>query len=315
MVGDDGAPCRNGWQAYGLHMTGTAAATAETAAATAETAATGTRVNGTDAGGGGGGGGPSSNATRRTSSGGRAKNGGNKRQAVFESDPDDPTTAAPKPFQWLTKGFAFVKRMFTFVIIPFFKFVRNTFFQTRSLDDTVVDVSETHLTVSEVKYSPPPTPPPAPTTTTTTAATASTTGAATDSSDSVDGRSADGGRVDGDDKRRPSSSKRETGVVGDDRCGGGGGARPDDDRVTAADLLEATAAADHALPANADRYLRMVSDGLNDVGVHVAFVRRAFACCAGPVEPRSGAALIDWDRTRARAHNVTVTAHACGRRS
>lgn len=276
IVGDDGAPCRNAWQTYGLYMTGSSEA----------------------------GGTPTRNATgpAKTSSRGNPKNN-SKRQAVFDSEPNDPGTgggggsATPKPFQWLTKTFAFIKRMFTFVIIPFFKFVRNTFFQTRSSDDTVVDVSETHLTVSEVKFEPPP----------------SSTEKVTAAAAAADGFP--GG--DGDKSKRHASTPtgRETHAADVTACGAG------DDRVTVADLVAAGAAppADddgrHPLSPNARRYLRMVSDGLKDVGVNAAFVRRAFACCGrhGLFGSPADHVVIDWDRTPARAHNVTVSPHACGR--
>lgn len=290
-VGDDGTPCRNGWQAYGLYMTGTAAGSAAQNGTAATRNATSSTAGGTA--------GPK-----------RTKNA-SKRQAVFDSDPDDPTAGAPpRPFQWLTKSFAFIKRMFTFVIVPFFKFVRNTFFQTRSLDDTVVDVSETHLTVSEVKFEPHSVPAMTPTTTTTaaTTATATTAAAAPALTDSVDNFADDGG----DERRTSSSAKRETTGGGHDRCVGR--TRSDDRRVAAEDLLATGAApVDDALSPNAKRYLRMISDGLNDVGVDVVLVRRAFACCDRPTEGPGDIVLIDWDRTRARPHNVTFSPHACGR--
>jgi len=271
IVGDDSAPSRNGWQAYGLYLGGPMVATVDAANVASK---------------------PSANVSTTS---GRTKNN-SKRQAVFDSDLDDTASGnagQPKSFQWLTKSFAFMKRMFTFVIIPFFKFVRNTFFQTRSLDDTVVDVSETHLTVSDVKFEPP-----SSVTTTTVAASESTSD--DDSDNKVNRRSS-------------SSSKRET--DDDSRCGG---ARTDDDRVTAADLVAAgsapTLAIDNALSPNVKRYLRMVSDGLNDVGVNAAFVKRAFACCSrGPFNPQADVAVIDWERTRAHAHDVTVSPHVCGR--
>uniref|UniRef100_A0A2S2Q1V3 Uncharacterized protein n=1 Tax=Sipha flava TaxID=143950 RepID=A0A2S2Q1V3_9HEMI len=262
-VGDDGAPCRNAWQAYGLYMTGSADA------------------SGTPA------------ETSRSRD--RPRNNG-KRQAVFDSEPNDKgtgdgsSTTTPKPFQWLTKTFAFVKRMFTFVIIPFFKFVRNTFFQTRSSDDTVVDVSETHLTVSEVKFEPPP------------------PSKVTAADDFPDGDS------DKSKRHASTSSEREANGADDRPC------RAVSERVSVADLVAAgatTAADDHPLSPNAGRYLRMVSDGLNDVGVNAAFVRRAFACC-GRHElfgPPADHVVIDWHRTPARAHNVTVSPHVCGRTS
>lgn len=301
VVGDDGAPCRNGWQAYGVYMTGGGEspppATTMAATTTAATTTAATPANATVR--------PKTPSARNTS----------KRQAVFDSDGDDPATAAPpKPFQWFSKTFAFLKRMFTFVIIPFFKFVRNTFFQTRSVDDTVVDVSETHLTVSDEKYDPP-TP-----TAATAADVASTTVAAAAASTDFAGADDDDNDVD---KRQSSASKRETDVGvgggGQDRCGAAAA-----DRLTAADLVSAdavAAAADGAkatagreLSPNARRYLRLVTDGLNDVGVDAAFVRRAYACCARPFESgRSAAATLDWDRNRAVAHNVTVTPHVCGR--
>lgn len=289
MIGDDSVPCRNGWQAYGLYITGSTEATTAVNVSTTTTAKPST--NGTVAG-----------KTSTTKDGG-VKSKSNKRQAVYETpEPEDPSTAPPKPFQWVTKTFAFIKRMFTFVIIPFFKFVRNTFFQTRSMDDTVVDVSETHMTVSDVKYTPPPSLPLSTTTTTSTATTSLN----------------DLGDVDVVDvKRRSSSSiKRETdggGGAGDERCS------VNDDRVTAVDLVGPMAPAvdDNNLMPNAGNYLRMVSDGLNDVGVSVAFVRRAFACCRHPLlplEPRTGV-VIDWDRALARAHNITVSPQTCGRRT
>lgn len=276
IVGDDSVPCRNGWQAYGLYLTG------PVATVTVETTTT---VGTADVVGGK----PSMNAT--TASRKARKNG--KRQAVFESDLDDPASggaAPPKSFQWFSKTFAFVKRMFTFVIIPFFKFVRNTFFQTRSLDDTVVDVSETHLTVSDIKFEPP--------------SSAATVAAGESTSDGDSNNKVN---------RRSSSSKRET--DDDDRCSGG---RADDDRVTAADLMAAgsapAVAVDDVLSPNAKRYLRIVSDGLNDVGVNAAFVKRAFACCSrGPFDSRIDVPVIDWQRTRGRAHDVTVSPHVCGR--
>ncbi|XP_003241379.1 uncharacterized protein LOC100573224 [Acyrthosiphon pisum] len=270
-VGDDSVPCRNGWQAYGLYLSGPMATTVDAANAVGK---------------------PSTNASTTS---GRTKNN-SKRQAVFDSDLDEPAPGGAgqsKSFQWLTKSFAFMKRMFTFVIIPFFKFVRNTFFQTRSLDDTVVDVSETHLTVSDVKFEPP-------------SSVATVTVAASESSSDDDSDN----KVN---RRSSSSSKRET--DDDSRCGG---TRTNDDRVTAADLVAAgsapTVAVDDALSPNAKRYLRMVSDGLNDVGVNAAFVKRAFACCSrGPFDPRADVAVIDWDRTRAHAHDVTASPHVCGR--
>lgn len=282
LVGDDSAPCRNGWQAYGLYLTGPSTTTTTVDAANAT-------------------GKPPRNATaasRRT-----AKNN-SKRQAVFESDPDDTSSGGgsgpSKSFQWFSKTFAFIKRMFTFVIIPFFKFVRNTFFQTRSLDDTVVDVSETQLTVSDIEYEPAPS----------SAATVTVAAAAAgEPSSNVDES------VSKVNRRSSSSSKRET--DDDSRCGGA--ARAGDDRVTAADLVAAagsgtTVAVDDALSPNAKRYLRMVSDGLNDVGVNAAFVKRAFACCSrGPFDPRADMPVIDWDRTRAHSHDVIVSPHVCGR--
>lgn len=277
-VGDDGAPCRNAWQAYGLYMTGLADAGGKPP------------LNAT---------GPS--AAKTTSSRSKPKNN-NKRQAVFDSEPDDPGTggsasSTPKPFQWLTKSFAFVKRMFTFVIIPFFKFVRNTFFQTRSLDDTVVDVSETHLTVSDVKFEP-------------SSSTVVTAAAAVARDFPVDDEDA---AADDKNKRRSSSTSSKREINGaDDPCGAGS------ERVTVADLLAASAAPsanDDPVSPNARRYLRMVSDGLNDVGVNAAFVRRAFACCGRHRLFGSPVAnvVIDWNRTRAQAHNVTVSPHVCGR--
>lgn len=259
IVGDDGAPCRNGWQTYGLYMTGT-----PTTTPTTPTTRTPTRTGTRSADG----------ATRSAG----------KRQAVFDSDADDPAAAAPpKPFQWLTKTFAFIKRMFTFVIVPFFKFVRNTFFQTRSTDDTVVDVSETHLTVSEIKFEP----------VSATATAAATGGNVT----SLDSAGAD------------SPSKRE--ASDRQRCDGDGGGG-----VTATDLLASGAAAgtavDGALSPNAGRYLRMVTEGLNQAGVNAAIVRRAFACCGGRATP-ADVVLVDWDRARAAVHSATVSAHACGR--
>lgn len=270
-VGDDSVPCRNGWQAYGLYLSGTVAKAVDAANAAGK---------------------PLTNATTPS---GRTKNN-SKRQAVFDSESDDTGSGGAgqsKSFQWLTKSFAFIKRMFTFVIIPFFKFVRNTFFQTRSLDDTVVDVSETHLTVSDVKFEPP-----SSVATATVAASESTSG--DESENKVNRRSS-------------SSSKRET--DDDSRCGG---TRTNDDRVTAADLVAAgsapTVAVDDALSPNAKRYLRMVSDGLNDVGVNAAFVKRAFACCSrGPFDPQADVVVIDWDRARAHAHDVNVSPHVCGR--
>lgn len=274
-VGDDSAPCRNGWQAYGVYLSGPVASTVDAAKAAKVAKAT---VK------------PSTNATTTS---GRAKNN-SKRQAVFDSETDDTASGGAgqsKSFQWLSKSFAFIKRMFTFVIIPFFKFVRNTFFQTRSLDDTVVDVSETHL--SEVKFDPPSS------VATVTVAASEPTSSGDDSENKVN--------------RRSSSSKRET--DDDSRCGD---TRINDDRVTAADLVAAgsapTVALDDALSPNAKRYLRMVSDGLNDVGVNAAFVKRAFACCSrGPFDPRADVAVIDWDRTEAHAHDVTVLPHVCRR--
>lgn len=271
-VGDDSVPCRNGWQAYGLYLSGPMATTVDAVNAAGK---------------------PSTNASTTS---GRTKNN-SKRQAVFDSDLDDTASAGgagqSKSFQWLTKSFAFMKRMFTFVIIPFFKFVRNTFFQTRSLDDTVVDVSETHLTVSDVKFDPP-----------SSVATATVAASESNSDDDSDNKV---------NRRSSSSSKRET--DDDSRCGG---TRTNDDRVTAADLVAAgsapTVAVDDALSPNAKRYLRMVSDGLNDVGVNAAFVKRAFACCSrGPFDQRADVAVIDWDRTRAHAHDLTTSPHVCGR--
>lgn len=303
MVGDDGAPSRNGWQAYGVYMTGglrpstsPAASTAAPATTlvvtpTATPAATPTATP---------------TVTTATVAPATAKNT-SKRQAVFDSDGDEPATAAPpppKPFQWFSKSFAFLKRMFTFVIIPFFKFVRNTFFQTRSVDDTVVDVSETHLTVSDDRYDPPP------------ASTAATAAAVTD----LPGADRDNDVA----KRQSSASKRETDGGGGDRCGAAAA-----DRVVAADLVSvdavaaAAAVADGATAAtgrgelspNARRYLRLVADGLNDAGVDAAFVRRTYACCARPFGPgrSAAAAVLDWDRSRAAAHDVTVAPHVCGR--
>lgn len=220
-----------------------------------------------------------------------------KRQAVYESDSDGPSAggATPqKPFQWLSKTFAFIKRAFTFVIIPFFKFVRNTFFQTRSMDDTVVDVSETHLTVSEVKFAA------SPTTTPTTANTSMTIVVESLRSDDTSGHV---GLNDGDgDEPQRRSSKRET-TSGGDGCAAAAG-RAHNDRVTTSDLLDVGTQSD-----TVKRYLRTVSDGLNDVGVTVAFVRRTFACCRRP----SGnvAAAVDWDTTRYTAHGVTVSPHVC----
>lgn len=304
MIGDDSVPCQNGWQTYGFYMTGSSTASN---ASTTTTPATTAKDNGK----------PSTNGTtaRKTASkgGGGVKSKSNKRQAVFESpEPDDPDTAPPKPFQWFTKTFAFIKRMFTFVIIPFFKFVRNTFFQTRSVDDTVVDVSETHLTVSDVKYTPPPSLSLSTTTTTTPTATTVTTSSLEnlEDVDDIDNNN--------NNKQRFSSSiKRETDDGGgDERCG----ATVDDDRVTPTDLvgpmtLDNDNNDDNTLMPNAGNYLRMVSDGLRDVGVNVAFVRRAFACCRHPLllEPRADV-VIDWDRTRARAHNITASPHVCGQR-
>lgn len=296
LVGDDSAPCRNGWQAYGLYLTGPATATA-----TAVDAANAT-------------GKPPRNATaasRRT-----AKNN-SKRQAVFESDPDDTSSGnggsgPSKSFQWFSKTFAFIKRMFTFVIIPFFKFVRNTFFQTRSLDDTVVDVSETHLTVSDIKYEPAP----SSAATVTVAAAVEPSSNVDDGAGKVNRRSSSSSSSSSSSTSSSSSaSKRET--DDDGRCGGR--ARAADDRVTAADLVAAagsgtTVAVNDALSPNAKRYLRMVSDGLNDVGVNAAFVKRAFACCSrGPFDPRADMAVIDWDRTQAHSHGVIVSPHVCGR--
>lgn len=333
IVGDDGAPCQNGWQAYGLYMTGSStdvvggpssAKSVTSAGGKSVTNAIGKSVTSvvgksTTTGAGSG------KSTGKTSSKGKSKNG-NKRQAVFDSEGDDPMTGTPppKPFQWLTKSFAFVKRMFTFVIIPFFKFVRNTFFQTRSIDDTVVDVSETHLTVSDEKFTLPP--PPITTTTTTvtttdsdaittTASSFMTTTASVSLDDFPDIMDVDDNNNNNNNKRRSSSSKRETG--GDDRCSAARVAT-DKDRVTAADLLTGVGtvavATDDAMSPNAGRYLRMVSDGLNDVGVNIAFVRRAFACCKDRLlEPQPDATVIDWDRSRASVHNVTVLSHVCGR--
>lgn len=291
LVGDDGAPCRNGWQAYGLYLTGPATTTTVDAAN-----ATGKPPRNSTA-----------TASRRT-----AKNN-SKRQAVFESDPDDTSSGdggsgPSKSFQWFSKTFAFIKRMFTFVIIPFFKFVRNTFFQTRSLDDTVVDVSETHLTVSDIKYEPAPS-----SAATVTVAAPSEPSSNDESVSKVNRRSSSSSSSSS--STSSSSTKRET--DDDSRCGGG--ARAGDDRVTAADLVAAagsgtTVAVDDALSPNAKRYLRMVSDGLNDVGVNAAFVKRAFACCGrGPFDPRADMAVIDWDRTRAHSHDVIVSPHVCGR--
>ncbi|XP_026818273.1 uncharacterized protein LOC113557141 [Rhopalosiphum maidis] len=272
QVGDDSAPCRNGWQAYGLYLTGPVMTTVDATNVTVKLSTNATT------------------ASRRTKT-------NSKRQAVFESDPDDTSSGSSGPsksFQWFSKTFAFIKRMFTFVIIPFFKFVRNTFFQTRSLDDTVVDVSETHLTVSDIKFDPP-------------SSAATVTVAASESS-------ADDGSV-SKISRRSSSSSSERETDDDSRCAG---ARASDDRVTAADLVAAgsgtTVAVDDALSPNAKRYLRMVSDGLNDVGVNAAFVKRAFACCSrGPFDPRTDVAVIDWDRSRAHAHGVITSPHVCGR--
>ncbi|XP_050062389.1 uncharacterized protein DDB_G0271670-like [Aphis gossypii] len=298
LVGDDGAPCRNGWQAYGLYLTGPATTTTTVDAANAT-------------------GKPPRNSTAAAASRRTAKNN-SKRQAVFESDPDDTSSGdggsgPSKSFQWFSKTFAFIKRMFTFVIIPFFKFVRNTFFQTRSLDDTVVDVSETHLTVSDIKYEPAPS-----SAATVTVAASSEPSSDDESVNKVNRRSSSSSSTSSSSTSSSSSSsasKRET--DDDGRCGGG--ARAGDDRVTAADLVAAagsgtTVAVDDALSPNAKRYLRMVSDGLNDVGVNAAFVKRAFACCGrGPFDPRADMAVIDWDRTRARSHDVIVSPHVCGR--
>jgi len=278
-VGDDGAPCRNEWRAHGLYMTGST----------------------TD-------GGRSVNATTVYAKTVAATKNTNKRQAVYESDSDDPAGGAanpPKPFQWFSRTFAFIKRAFTFVIIPFFKFVRNTFFQTRSTDDTVVDVSETHLTVSDVKYAPSPaTPTTTATTTTTTATAVSSTAVAKSSRESLDDVS-----VLDDDTKRRRSSKRET-TIGD-RCTADDHHR---DRIAVSDLMVGRTKPDHddpnKLTPNAERYLRTVSDGLNDIGLTAAFVRRTYACCR-PLEPPSSVA-IDWDTTRYTTHHATVSPHVCG---
>lgn len=310
-IGDDGVPCRNGWQVYGLYMTATDTPSKSGGKPSPSADALAVKSTGKP-------------STARTRGSVTTKNG-NKRQAVYESDLDDApiginTGATPsKPFQWFTKTFAFVKRMFTFVIIPFFKFVRNTFFQTRSLDDTVVDVSETHLTVSDVKYTPKTT-------------TTKTTTAAADFSSVEDFLLDDHRNSDDNDGRRPlSSSKRETSGRGvddeDERCTGLE-RTANEDRVMATDLVEAgvTSVADDVMSPNTRRYLRMVTDGLNDVGINVAFVKRTFACCrhlhinlSRPLErQRSDAAtlavmVVDWDRTRVKVHNVTASPYTCGR--
>lgn len=300
ILGDDSASSGNAWQAYGLYMTGGSVAASTTVQTSTEILST----NAIARGAGKSASSDESKVGKTSSSGTDGKAGKNsKRQAVFESDSDDPITStggssSSKPFQWFTKSFAFVKRIFTFVIIPFFKFVRNTFFQTRSLDDTVVDVSETHLTVSDVKFEPP-------------IVTENVTAA---DPSPIDDLSDDGG-VDNNNnaKRRTSSSKRETDGDGG-RCSGG--VLTDDERVTDTDLVAAGTplAVGGTVSSAAQRYLRVVTDGLNDVGVNVAFVRRTFACCTGRrrFEPRADV-IIDWDRSRAHPYNVTLSPHSCGR--
>lgn len=275
ILGDDGASSRNAWQAYGLYMTGGPLATG----VRTSTGAVWANVIGSDA--------------RKSETNGKA-NRNSKRQAVFKSESDDPTTGTSGPssnsFQWFAKSFAFIKRMFTFIIIPFFKFVRNTFFQTRSLDDIVVDVSETHLTISDVKFEP------------------SADNTATAGSSTVD----DLADVDTNNvKRRPLSSKRQTDGDGG-RCGG---LSTYDERVTDTDLVASGTplVVGGAVSSSAKRYLRVVTDGLNDVGVNVAFVRRTFACCCGWRPELRADVVIDWDRSRSWSHNLTLSPHVCRR--
>lgn len=309
IIGDDSAPCRNVWQVYGLYLTGSAATATRTASTSGK---------------------PSSNVTATVGkpppwsngAGGKVKNS-IKRQAVYDSDSDEPSTGdtgSSKPFQWFTKTLAFVKRVFTFIIIPFFKFVRDTFFQTRSLDDTVVDVSETHLTISDVKVDVELQPVATTTVATTTVAAAAETATSTTATTTI-AATAElpvdefplGADNDKKNKRHVSSSpSSKTTMTVDDRCG------TDNGLVTTADLLAAggsTVATHNTLSPNARRYLRIVSDGLNDVGVNVAFVKRAFACCRSRlIEPRTDVVVvIDWDRTPAKAYNLTTSPHVCGR--
>ncbi|XP_050433613.1 uncharacterized protein LOC126841287 [Adelges cooleyi] len=284
ILGDDGAACRNRFQAYGLYMTGTAVTPALTVP-----------EGGIKSSSGGGGGGKRRVVKRVRTDGAAPKN---RRQAVYD-DLDDPagTAAPPTPFQWLGKAFAVMKRLFTFVIIPFFKFIRNTFFQTRTVDDTVVDVSETRFTISDVKFSQTlpddladsPSSPASSTTVSTT--TTTTTVATVTAANGVQ-------RDDDDDKQR---SARQT---DDERCAAA------DQRVTGDDLV--SAAVDNAVSANAKRYLQMVSKSLSDIGVNAAFVRQAFMCCHQQLS--SQANVINWDGTGAKLLNAVKSpaALACG---
>ncbi|XP_050528357.1 uncharacterized protein LOC126898403 [Daktulosphaira vitifoliae] len=263
IVGDDNAPCLNRLQVYGLYMTGSVVEPVTS------------RQNGTTTSG---------NATvassdeqrtvkRIRSNGTAAKN---RRQVVYE-DIDDPTatTPPPQPFQWIGRAFALMKRLFTFVIIPFFKFVRNTFFQTRTVDDTVVDVSETRLTVSDVilahdlpddiEDAPP----------------CSTSATIPSTPPSV---------LQPDDKQRPA---RRADI---DPCSSAAVAQ----NITGNDLV--SSAISEAMSPNTKRYLQLVSKSLSDFGITASFVKQSYSCCQKQIASQK--TIINWHATAAKVINA-----------